>query len=81
MLRSKLMRIKAGHRTADDQVDNLKPPVKLNLSLKGTQDPTKRAAGNQAALGGMKTPRISNHRVPNQRKVGKRVAAAIDAFS
>ena len=74
------MRIRAGHRTADEHVDNLRPPVKLNLSLKGAQDPARRAADNQAALGGMKKPRISNHRIPNQRKVGKRVAHAIDSF-
>ena len=80
MLRSKLLRARAGHRTADEHVDNLRPPVKLNLSLKGAQDPARRAADNQAALGGMKNPRISNRRIPNQRRVGKRVAHAIDSF-
>ena len=80
MLRSKLLRARAGHRTADEQVDNLRPPVKLNLSLKGAQDLARRGADNQAALGGLRNPRISNHRIPNQRKVGKRVAHAIDSF-
>ena len=28
----------------------------------------------------MKNPRISNHRIPKQRVVGRRVAAAIDTF-
>ena len=61
---------------ADDDLMNQR--VKRPIRLKGDDADTARRKENQAAIGGMRNPRLSLKRVPNHKVVGKRAYTVID---
>ena len=65
-------------RGADDDLMNQR--VKRPIRLKGDDADTARRKENQAAIGGMRNPRLSVSRVPDHKVVGKRAYTVIDEF-
>ena len=60
--------------------DLIRQEVNQPLQLSSTSQGTSRRQENMKALGGMKNPRISLHRVPKHKDVGRDVAMIIDKF-
>ena len=57
----------------------IRQQVKQPYQLQGKSGVTDRRRENHVAIGGMKNPRVSLHKVPGHRKVGADVAGIIDA--
>lgn len=64
----------------DQEDDGLKKKYDIQLSLKGTPELTAKQLQERDAIGGMRQPRYSNKKVPKHPEIGKKVAAAIEAF-
>ena len=80
MLKDKLLQAKKKQRLADEDIDNLRAPVFLSMSLRGTEETSRAERDNKCAIGGMRNPRISNRQVPNSNAVGSAVAKTIDGY-
>ena len=80
MLKDKLFQAKKKQRLADEDIDNLRAPVFLSMSLRGTEETSRRERDNKCAVGGMRNPRIYNRQVPNSKAVGSAVAKALDGY-